>query len=262
MSSNITIDYEAILEKIHGQLIACRNSDPSFARIELVVENERQFTIEQEMKPNTIYVVIHYGESSVNFGQLILPVNFDIISERNKIELVQKLFLLYTTAYNLKRNGNLAQFYSTPVVENAFVEIKNGWRANLSFSGAFIVGASNSDYVKELDYNGDPIDILSFNESYKNDLRPQPTPDGGGFAHSVSGFATHSFSITTYLTTSAFCKKLNDQRYNDNMEDTTYSFTLVLNSGTAFTNRAYKCLSIEIGQKIGDSTIVSVAFSL
>ena len=45
MSSNITIDYEAILEKIQGQLIACRNSDPSFERIELVVENERQFTI-------------------------------------------------------------------------------------------------------------------------------------------------------------------------------------------------------------------------
>ena len=64
MSSNITIDYEAILEKIQGQLIACRNSDPSFARIELVVENERQFTIDQEMKPNTIYVVIHYGASS------------------------------------------------------------------------------------------------------------------------------------------------------------------------------------------------------
>lgn len=262
MSDNITIDYETILEKIQGQLIACRNSDLSFARVELVVENERQFTIEQEMKPNTIYVVIHYGGSSVNFGQLILPVSFSIVSEANKIELVQRLFLLYTTTYNLKRNGNLAQFYSTPVVENAFNEVKSGWRATLSFSGAFIVGASESDYVKELDYNGESVDFLSFNESYKNDLRPQPTPDGGGFAHSVSGFATHSFTITTYLTTSAFCKKLNDQRYKDNMEDTTYSFTLKLYSGTAFTDRAYKCLSIEIGQKIGDSTLVNVAFSL
>lgn len=262
MSNNITIDYEEIVEKIQGQLIACRNSDPSFANIELVVENERQFTIEQEMKPNTIYVVLHYGESSVNFGQLILPVDFRIISERNKIELVQRLFLLYTSTYNLKRAGTLAQFYSTPVVENAFVEVKNGWRASLSFAGAFIVGASESDYVKELDYEGEPIDFLSFNESYKNDLRPQPIPNGGGFARSVSGFASHAFTITTYLTTSKFCKKLNDQRYKDDMEDTTYSFTLKLNSGTAFTDRKYKCLSIEVGQKIGDSTIVNVAFSL
>lgn len=260
--SNITIDYEEIVEKIQGQLIACRNSDPSFANIELVVENERQFTIEKEMKPNTIYVVLHYGESSANFGQLILPVDFRIMSEVNKIELTQKLFSLYTSTYNLKRNGTLSQFYSTPVVDDAFKEIKNGWRAILSFAGAFIVGNNESDYVKELDYNGEPIDILSFNESYKNDLRPQPTPDGGGFAHSVSGFATHSFTITTYLTTSAFCQKLNDQRYKDNMEDTIYYFTLILYSGVAFTNRAYKCLSIDIGQKIGDSTIVSVAFSL
>ena len=262
MSNNITIDYEAILEKIQGQLIACRNSDPSFGGIDMKVENERQFTVEKEMKPNTIYIVLHYGESSVNFGQLILPVDFRIISEKNKIELVQKLFLLYTSTYNLKRAGTFAQFYSTPVVDNAFVEIKNGWRATLSFAGAFVIGASESDYVKELDYNGEPIDFLSFSESYKNDLRPQPLPNGGGFARSVSGFATHTFSITTYLTTSAFCKKLNDQRYKDNMEDTTYNFTLKLNGGVAFTNRAYKCLSIEIGQKIGDSTIVSAVFTL
>lgn len=262
MSKNMTVDYEYLVEKITGQLLACRNSDPAYSGIELKVENERQFAIEKEMKPNTIYVVLHYGEASVNFGQVILPIDFKIVSERNKIELSQALFALFVSTYNMKRSGTMAQFYTTPTVEEAFVEIKNGWRASLSFAGAFLIGSSESDYVLELDYEGEAIDFLTFAESYKNDLRPQPTPNGGGYARSVSGFATHAFTISTYMTTSAFCKKLNAQRYSDDTENTTYKFTLKLNSGTAFTDREYKCLSIDVSQKIGDSTIITVAFSL
>lgn len=262
MSTNMTIDYEAIVEKITGQLLACRNSDPIYEPLQLKVENERQFAVEKEMTANTIYVVLHYGEASVNFGQVILPIDFKVISERNKIELVQSLLSLYVSTYNLKRSGTMAQFYTTPVVDEALIEVKSGWRASISIAGAFLVGSSASDFVEELDYEGEAIDFLTYAESYKNDLRPQPTPDGGGYAKSVSGFATHAFTITTYMTTSAFCTKLNAQRYQDNKEDTQYKFTLKLHSGTAYTNRVYRCLSIDVSQKIGDSTILTLAFSL
>lgn len=262
MSENMTIDYAYVTERIAGELLACRNSDPIYANIDLKIENERQFTVEKEMLPNTVYVVLHFGDASVNFGQVILPIDFKVISERNKIELTQSLFSLFVSTYNMKRNGTMAQFYTSPTIEEAFVEVKNGWRASLSFAGAFLIGSSESDYVLELDYEGEAIDFLTFAESYKNDLRPQPTPDGGGFAKSVSGFATHAFTITTYLTTSAFCKKLNAQRYSDDTENTTYKFTLKLRSGTAFTNREYKCLSVDVRQKIGESTLLMIAFSL
>lgn len=260
--SNINIDYEAIVEKITGQLLACRNSDPIFKPLELKVENERQFAVEEEMKPNTIYVVLHYGESSTNFGQLILPVDFRILSEKNKIELVQKLFLVYTSTYNMNRSGTIAQFYTTPVVDSAFTEVKSGYRASLSFSGAFLIGTASGDYVAEIDYDGEPIEFLDYREGYRNDLRPQPYPDGKGFALSVSGYATHTFTVTTYLTTSKFCKKLNDLRYGENNEDTSFSFTLKLYSGSGFTNRKYHCMSIDVGQKIGETTLVTASFSL
>lgn len=266
--ANVSIDYDSIRDLINGQILALINSDPqTFGNVSLFVENERQFTKRKDvLLTNSVYVVLSYGDSSVNFGQSVLPVTIKIISEKNSLDLSQKLFSAYVSAYNLVRTGSTMQVYQTPRVMSAMNEIGNGFRAYMAMESVFVIGGSLSDPITSIQFlNGasyEEIPLLSFSDSYANSLAPQPLPGSGGFAKSVSSFASYSFSISTYLTSSAFCGAVNNCKYADGHENDSFVFKLSQISGAGFTGRSFKCVSVITKQNIGENPIISVTFTL
>ena len=63
------------------------NKNPSFYdgyTIKLELEEQFDFSILEE-NSNYIYVVINLLEGSLPYGQVVLPINFSIVSERNNI---------------------------------------------------------------------------------------------------------------------------------------------------------------------------------
>lgn len=262
---NVSIDYLSIEQMIEGQLIAARNSDVKYEDLRIIVENERQFTIDKRRTEKTIYVVINYGEASVNFGQSVLPMSFKVITERNTFERAREILMAFATTYNMTRNGSCLQIYTTPRMINAFQDVADGWRATLVMDSTFIIGSGKTNSIEALYLIVDkfkfPVEMLDYRETYGNDLRPQVYPDNGGYGKSISGFATFAFSVTTYYTTSKLCELLDAQRYQDNKENTGYRFEIVTKQGNSIT-RDYKCAGISLSQKIGENATITATFTL
>lgn len=262
---NVKIDYNEIEEMIEGQIIALRNSEPNFSELNFSVENERQFTIEKNRKPNTIYAVIHYESASTNSGMSTLPVTIRIISEANRIEMSYAFFSAFVSSYTTKRNGRVLQVWDTPMMTKAFNDIANDWRASMTLSGVLVIGSFQSVNVKSLSiYNGsedEEIELLSYDEEFTNHLSPQAFSNDGGRTRSVSDFGTLTFSLSTYMNDGALCSKLNKLRYVEGHENDDFYFTMKLTDGNGFTRRKFKCAGINLSQKIGDNTLLVATFT-
>lgn len=269
--SNVSVDYGKILQMVTSQLLSVKNGSEAYSGISLFVENERQFTRMKSISPNSVHAVVKYGNSAVNFGQSVIPAWIEVVSEKNSIEAAQSLFSEYVVAFNLKRSGNILQVYQTPRVSSSFNEIGNGFRATLEIEAVFVTSGEDGDGLESLEYSYvDPkygketesVPILSFSDGLTVDLRPQPIPDERGFAKSVAGFSSYTFSITTYLTKSRLCSDLNEAKYSGDLENKSYEFSLSFSSGRKFSNRAFKLSRTTMKQDIGENATISATFSL
>lgn len=253
---SLKLDYDAMAERIEAKLLSVAGDIP------IVVEQERQF-LNVNLDPSTVYFVISFSAAATTFGQCVVEAKLTAISERNAFQDAREMLALLAAKYTLKQDGDFLFTISTPRVLDAFTEFGNGFRASLETTITIVVNASDFESIATLYYKEEEIPLLSFRETYTNSLRPQPLPSQDGFAKSVSGFASYSFSISTYYMKSGLCDALNDLRYGKNGENTTFYFTLALrNAGKVFTDREFKCASVSISQDAGDAAYITATFTL
>ena len=253
---SLKLDYDAMAERIEAKLLSIAGNTP------IVVEQERQF-LNTKLDPSTVYFVVSFSAAATTFGQAVVEAKLTALSEKDTFQDARDMLALLAAKYTLKQDGDFLFTISTPRVLDAFTEFGNGFRATLETTITIVVNASDFDSIGTLTYNGEEVPILSFRDTYTNSLRPQPLPTGNGFAKSVSGFATYSFSISTYMKNTGLCAAITAQKYSAGKEDTGYKFTLSLKkAGVVFENKEFKLASASASQDAGDATYVTATFTL
>ncbi len=253
---SLKLDYDAMAERIEAKLLTVAGDTP------IVVEQERQF-LNTKLDPSTIYFVVSFSSAATTFGQCVVEAKLTAISERNAFQAAREMLALLASKYTLKQDGDFLFTISTPRVLDAFTDFGNGFQTSLETTITIVVNASDFESVGTLYYEGEEVPILSFADTYTNSLRPQPLPSQDGFAKSVSGFASYSFSISTFMKAGGLCKAINNQKYGKNSEDTSYYFTLELKkTGKVFEDKEFKLASATTRQEAGDACYITATFTL
>lgn len=253
---SVKLDYDAMAERIEAKLLSVAGDTP------IVVEQERQF-LNTKLDANTVYFVVSFSSAATTFGQSVVEAKLTALSERNTFQDAREMLALLASRYTLKQDGDFLFTIATPRVLDAFTEFGNGFRASLETTITIVVNSSDFESVASLYFQNEEVPLLSFRESYTNSLRPQPLPSQGGFAKSESGFATYSFSISTYYKKSDLCERLDLLRYGSDNENLSFDFTLSMrNAGEVFSGKSFKCASVSLSQDAGDAAYITATFTL
>lgn len=136
------INYDEIKNMIKNNLIETMEDNYNFYQeYNVEVEVEQQFIKKGKINPNTIYIVIRFGKAAVSFGQTVVPITMTAISEENKLNVCQRLFMDFSHKYNLKRNDDstIQQIYESPEVSTNFNYVFAGIRSTFVISGLLII---------------------------------------------------------------------------------------------------------------------------
>ena len=183
LKSDTTFNADEILMIIQDELMTVmENNGYNEMGYDIKISLERQFVRREEFNPKTIYVVVKFGESELNYGQLVAPFTITAITEENDIDIGYKLFLEFSEKYNLKMNedGTMLQAYTSPTMSNSFQFIAAGYRPILYMSGTFLISKNiNRMSFKYVDgelyqYNNNqekiPLTDIEINNKYIEEL--------------------------------------------------------------------------------------------
>lgn len=111
---------------------------------DIVLNNEQQFYTIKENIPGRIYIVVKFGEASLDYGQTVSPITIQAISEHNNLEVAQTLLYEFANKYNLSfdttsvENMSIKQVYNAPYILTSFNEVFEGFRTLMYVSGVFL----------------------------------------------------------------------------------------------------------------------------
>lgn len=264
---NVTIDIAKTIGEIRDEFLALMSSDTRFSGYSVVVEDERVFAERRKnsLQGKTIYIVVSFYSATANFGACIMQGNLRCVSEANSFTVARNLLFSLLSNYNLtKTSSGTNQIYQTPQIEEQFVEVYNGFYATMSMPFSFIMPSDELDDVVSLEMEVDGemanIPVLAFVETYQNNLVPQPTPEGGGFAHSVSSFAVYTFTVSTY-DMDPLRSAVDEPMYSEEKENLDFVFTLKKKSGTKFEKRSFKLASVNRNVRLGELIALQATFT-
>ena len=128
----------------------------------LIVASEQIFAKMKEFTPDTIYVVIKYLSSDIQFEAETTPIQLIIVSEQNGLSKAKSILDKFAVDNNWKViiDGTtfVKQQYNSPVVLNNFNETTYGYRSSLYLSGTITV---MENVVDVRDFTVDGVNISS-----------------------------------------------------------------------------------------------------
>lgn len=265
------IDFNEIKNIVATQLMALiDNNQDLYAGYSFIIENEQQF--EKDKKKNTsktIYVVLHYLEATINYGQTILPFTINILGEQNSTEVAQKLFLDYALTYNLKQNDDLTiqQFYSSPTIMNNFEEVYSGFRSLMYLSASFRI-VENSLNLKSIKYKKDDgtyyeIPKLSAIINGNIQVDSQAFFSSKSLALSKPKIKALTLSITSYLYNEEFYNKILKLMLGIEEDNLNNEFTLNIEytNGIILNDVKFVYVDATTQNKIGELDSISITFT-
>ena len=268
--SNLNIDYGSILNLIREEMELTRRSDERFSEFKLVVEDERLLAKSKDRSPDTMYIQVKFGAASTNFGQAVLPLSMEVIGINQDVQLTQELLSIFVNTYNRLSVGDIMQFFLTPVVSQNNIPIYEGYRSLFIVSATFVI-SNKFITINELKYKtGDDeyetVEVIGYNDSVEAALNPQPYPDGKGRTKSYGSYQTFAFSITTYPDSNKqLIKDLWAWKYDfskSHANDTFIFSCTFKNTTTSFTDKEFKCKSVDSVEKIGEQPLITITFTL
>ena len=173
----MTFDYEAYLLGALTRIVRESSFDEP---VDVYISEEQNFAKMDELTPNTIYVVIKYLSSSIEYYAETTPIQLLVLSEQNSMEKAQIIMSKFTERYNWKveEDGDayVKQQYNSPVVLNNYVEVSYGWRSVLYVTGT-LFKMDNVVDVKDVNIDSNNVKPLSFNISYSMSTNTQQLPN-------------------------------------------------------------------------------------
>lgn len=211
------IDYEEILRIIQGQLYDFVNKPENYdlyKDYKIVLSSEQQFMKLRDKNPNNIYMVVKYGSASIMFGQTVVPITINTLSEENKLNISQQLMTDFAEEYNLYRSSNntIQQVWESPTVTGNFNPLYEGWRSLIRTSGVFVITKDAAYYELYYQYGLDEsttpatplyqkIPTVTTSFTLANNPDSQPFYNTHDFTRSIITFGSFSLTFMTFLLT-------------------------------------------------------------
>lgn len=260
---------EKIFELIKRQFIEIMNNDYDFYKdYKIILSNEQQFVRERDRSANTIYIVVKFLPSSLNFGQLVVPITINAVAEQNKIEVCSKLLLEYAQTYNLSTSDDetIKQVYTSPSVASNFNDVFAGFRSLYFMSGTFLVSEKANPYKIYISGEEKPIATITNSINVQIQLDTKQFFDSDNFTRSVGTSGTFIFNFTTYLLDNDLVNKalaitLKDLEKQPDGINTIFTFDIVFKNGYKLKNAKFKLSNFSTQQNIGEIPVVSLTFT-
>lgn len=199
----------------------------------VVIASEQEYADRDEATPQSIYIVVKFGQSAIDFGQVLVPITINAVSEENKLVVCQKLMFdfaeTYTQHTDPDANDFVKEVWSTPQVVQNFSEVHSGFRSLMYLSGTFLIG-KNSNPLEYLHYIPDPdntsiyidVNLITFVQNF--DIQPdsQAFYSTNGLVQSNAKIGIYAMNFTCFQVNNSFFDKLFDIVYG-NLNATTHT---------------------------------------
>lgn len=166
--------------------------------VDIYVAPEQTFAKMEEFTPNTIYVVVKYLSSSIQYDAETMPIQILVLSEQNSLDKAKMLMNKFANDYNwnvIQENGvYIKQQYNSPVVLNNYTEVAYGYRSVLYVTGTLYIMENIVD-VTDVTIDNVTIKPISFSMAYSMSTNTQQTQQKY-IATSVKTVSTLSISLT------------------------------------------------------------------
>ena len=155
MAQILTSIYNDILDILQEYLIVSK--DTLEIGNNVVICDERSFEgwfSGSELDPTTIYVIVSFESGSIWLDNTVVPVSIKAYSEQNSFENCRTLLTYIAGKYNFAsrttENAHIIQSYSTPLMDEEFVEEGSNYRAIFTMDATFVYGENipNGDYKR------------------------------------------------------------------------------------------------------------------
>ena len=228
---------QEMMNIINEQFQTVINDDPEYyAGTKIILSNEQQFIKLKDRDTNAIYIVVKFLSGPLNYMQNLVPVNFNVMGQGNKIELSQRLLLEYAQTFNLSREREfydtddsttpptvlhtyiIKQVYNHPQVMSNFNETWNEFRSLFFMAGTFLIGKDSlpiqsiTYYATESDMQsgqkGEDIQIVSATWDFSIQLDSQAFYGTDSITVSKSKQGTLVMNIACYFVNNDLCKMI------------------------------------------------------
>lgn len=262
--TNVKINHREIVDKIFVQFASIKAIDEKYSNLKFYVDDEQSFIKRGTINDrNSIYIVVKFGEATLNSGSSVAPITLLVFGIGNDIELTQAFLQDYATNYNLARDDKMQFVFSSPYAMANFNETGYDFRALFSISGSILVGNTNSIFIDYIEYKGEKINIIDFNDDTTNNLNPQVYGNTYGRTKSYATFQSYTFCISIYALDNILARDILDVKYsNKNTSNKEFTFTLKFNNGSGFTNWTFKLKNATFISKMGQLPVFSLTFAL
>lgn len=274
------IQPQVIMDLLTRQFLDVMGKDYHYYKeYDIELSNEQYYIRDRERNPKKIYIVVKFLESEINFNQVTLPINFNVIAEKNKLDVCQRLLLDFAQQYNLKQEkmGStlIRQIYNSPTVMSNFVDVQDGLRSLFFMSGTYFISenmnplklyVSASEYVDE-NGNREEIEFVNFASSFDVQADPQAYFNSNNRTITTNKVATFTFNINVFNTTNShLLNKVMDIEFEDLDErphdiETPFYFDLEYENGKTYKEKAFKLVNVTRQSVIANMPTVSLTFT-
>lgn len=287
-----------MMEIIERQFLSIMQTDPDFySQYKIILSNEQQYIKTKDRNPKSIYIVVKFMSGSVNFGQVLYPVNFNALGEGNKLEVAQRLLLEYAQTFNLGEDEKWSetyteggtthtdnyiakQVYTQPQVMSNFNTFTTEFRTLFYMSGTFLIG-KNSMPITKLEYyatmptavdgvypDGQEVEFITSSWHFSIQLDSQAFYGTNSRTKSKSKIGTLAISFTIYATNSDLCKKVRAIAFDNTAEGaapdgikTPFYFRITFADGSQTKIMEYRMSDVDSPQSIGELPLISLIFT-
>lgn len=277
---------DKMMDIIKKQFIAIMEDDSDFySRYNIILSNEQQYIKNEDRNPKSIYIVVKFAPGSLNYGQMLFPISFNVLGEGNKLEVAQRLLLDYAQTYNLGEEEKwnegadsyvAKQVYTQPQVMSNFNTFSNEFRSLFYMTGTFLIGKNSMpivgvEYFKELPTTtpatGEEIGFITTAWDFAIQLDSQAFYGTDSITKSKSKIGTLTFSMTIYATNSDLCKKIRGIAFKNTTNapkgiKETFYFRLTFADGTETDILEFHLSHVTSPQSIGDFPMMNAIFTL
>ena len=200
--------------------------------IEVQVADEQIYAKMDEFNPDTIYVVIKYLSSDIQFEAESLPVQLIVLTEQNSITSAKLILDKFASENNwqviIQDSTYVKQQYNSPVILNNFVEVTHGYRSTLYLSGMLFI-MNNVVDVRNLTINNESItNLISCSIAYNMQTNSQQT-QSQSIARSVKTVSSFALTVVVPMLESSLIKSV--AKILGELEDGNERFTVSFKLG-------------------------------
>ena len=218
-----------------------------------------------------IFIVIKYYPAVLNFGQILMPIQLDVISEANKIDIAKRLLYAFAETYNLEFNDDytIKQYFQSPSILSNFNEIGTNYRSLMTMRGTLQI-SENSNLIKSISLvNGNEITNLGFitsNINFDVQLETQSLYNQDNITKSWARVGTLVLNFSIYLTNDSFCNKILSIMAKDNVNApdgiaTLFNLRLLFKNGIEI-KQNFRFANATIQQNMGELPVINLTFTL